>query len=90
MPSPLSQTYTHMWAVRWTFTNKLDGLHDSFYGSWLPRPNCIMKLYRTKRDCQAAIKEHFGYIARRRDLRTEPFCWRMPKAVRVTVTVATA
>lgn len=50
-------------------------------------PQMILPLFNTKAQCQAYIKEHYGYIAKRKDLRREPHNMRMPKPVRVTVTV---
>lgn len=45
-----------------------------------------LTVYRTRREARAWIEEHFGYLRHRPDLRAEPFGWRMPRAVRVTVT----
>lgn len=54
------------------------------------RPMMVSPLFETKRGCQLYIKEKYGYLARRPDLRKEPHCWRMPKPVSVTVTVREA
>jgi hypothetical protein len=35
-------------------------------------------------------EEKWGYIKKRDDLRAEPHGWRMPRAVRVTVTIKKA
>ena len=40
-------------------------------------------LFKTKAAAQRWIKQNFGYIASRRDLRNAPHYWRMPVAVRV-------
>lgn len=51
------------------------------------RPMMVLPLFTTKAQCQRYIKERFGYIAKRPDLRREPHNRRMPKPVRVTVAV---
>jgi len=43
--------------------------------------------FRTKRDAQEFIRENYGYIARRADLRKEPHGWRMPLPVKVLISV---
>jgi len=66
------------WVAKWSQTNKLDGHREYYIGhGWL--------LFKTRDECRAYIKEKFGYIAKRRDLRTEPHCWRVPKPVKVRV-----
>lgn len=42
-------------------------------------------LFKTKREASAWIKERYGYIAKRKDLRTPPHSWRMPKPVEALV-----
>ena len=68
------------WAAEWHSCNKADGvsrhlLHDDFN----------VKLFTRRCDCVCWIRQHYGYIAKRRDLRREPHGWRMPRPVRVTV-----
>jgi hypothetical protein len=41
----------------------------------------------TKREAQEYIKEKYGYIAKRKDLREEPFGWRMPTPIKVKITI---
>lgn len=66
------------WVAQWESRNKLDGLRRFFIGSgWT--------LFRTHAQCRDYIKEHYGYIAKRPDLRREPHGWKMPKPVKVTV-----
>lgn len=68
------------WGGLWRSENKMDGekthllLHD-----------CLPVLFRTRREARAFIKERYGYIRKRPDLRAEPFGWKMPIPVRVTV-----
>ena len=47
-------------------------------------------VFATKREAQAAIREHYGYIAKRKDLRKAPHNWRVPKPVKVDVIVKAA
>jgi hypothetical protein len=49
------------------------------------RENGIPPLFVTKKECNEWIKERFGYIATRSDLRKAPHGWRMPIPVEVVV-----
>ena len=57
------------------------------------RPNhflfdgCQLKLFRTRREARVWIEGKYGYIRNRPDLQIAPHNWRVPKAVRVTVTI---
>jgi hypothetical protein len=44
-------------------------------------------LFSTRKMARALINSHYGYIRRRSDLRRDPFGWRIPKAVRVKISV---
>jgi hypothetical protein len=44
-------------------------------------------LFYTRQAARDWIKENYGYIAKRKDLRAPPFCWRMPTAIRVRVSI---
>ena len=48
--------------------------------------DCLPALFRTRREAREYINEKYGYIRTRKDLRAEPHFWRMPRAVRVSVT----
>ena len=69
------------WAVEWHTRNRLDG--DLRKLVWDPRDR--YRLFRTRRECRAYIEVHSAVLRTRPDLRAEPFGWRMPRAVRVTV-----
>jgi hypothetical protein len=72
------------WAVEWHSVNVLDGNRRHLI--WNPEPGPgAFRLFRTRRECRAYIEERYGDIRWREDLRTEPHGWRMPQAVRVTV-----
>lgn len=43
--------------------------------------------FRTKIACAEYIRKEWGYIRSRKDLRGPPHFWRVPRAVRVRVTV---
>ena len=69
---------TNLWAGEWHSKNNLDGeRRHILYENLLPA------LFRTRHECRAYIKDKYGYIAGRRDLRDEPHGWRMPQAVKV-------
>lgn len=72
---------TH-WGVQWYSRNNLEGETRQFM--WHEgRP----ALFRTRQLARDWIRERYGYIAHRRDLREEPHGWRVPKAMRVKVTI---
>lgn len=77
-------SYVKLSAERWGLlsdkTDQLDGrtVHLIF-------DNCLPVLFRTRREARAYATKRFGYIKTRPDLRREPHCDRMPKAVRVRV-----
>jgi hypothetical protein len=72
------------WAVEWHSVNRLDG--DRRHLQWRPEPGPgAFRLFRYRRECRTYIEERYGYIRDREDLRAEPYGWRMPQAVRVTV-----
>jgi hypothetical protein len=73
----------HAWAAEWHQVNKLDGLTNYLMAGLTTR----LTLFATKKACQEWIRDNYGYIRTRKDLRVEPHCWRVPKAVRVTVTI---
>lgn len=80
--SMTTNTPITFWAVEWHSRNRLDG--DQRYLIWDNR----VELFRTRRECRAAIDERFGYIRERADLRGEPHGWFPPRAVRVSVVAA--
>lgn len=84
---------TEGWAIKWRSDNALDGKREYLIGRYAcggapPELEGYPKfLFRTRRAALAAIKEHYGYIAKRPDLRREPHGWRVPVPVRVRVEI---
>lgn len=80
----------YYWAAKSDTTNRLDGRGVNFRLFWWKAPKIehgqVVQLFRTRRECRDWIRYEYGYLARS-DLRKEPHCWRVPKPVRVTVTV---
>ncbi len=70
------------WAVQWRSDNRLDGKTRHFMWDGV-QPF----LFRTRQKARDAIRERWGYIRNRPDLRREPCGWKMPIPVRVTVTL---
>ena len=70
----------NLWAAEWHEKSRLDGeqKHLIYLG---PLP----VLFRTRKKCREYIKQQYGYIAKRPDLREEPHGWRMPQAVKVKI-----
>lgn len=68
---------TYRWAVEWR-TNS-DG--------WFTWSGTGPLLFFTRREARAHITKECGFIKTRPDLRAEPHGWKMPRAVRVAVTL---
>lgn len=73
------------WSVLWRSENKLDGETERLQGDCGELP-----LFATREECRAYIKDRYGYIRERPDLRKEPHGWKIPIPVRVAVTVEDA
>lgn len=70
------------WAIKWREENRLDGKRENFITE---TTGVGYLLFRTREEARNTIKERWGYIAKRKDLRQEPHGWKMPLAVRVEV-----
>ena len=71
------------WALKWDTTNALDGRRTYFCGEG----GTIPALFKTKAQATKYARETWGYLNKRPDLRAEPHCWRIPKAVRVRIKI---
>lgn len=72
------------WAPEWYSLNRLDGETRRillFQGRDRPL------LFCTRNECREYIAREWGYIAKRPDLRGEPHGWRVPRPIRIRVTV---
>ncbi len=84
------------WAIKWHSENKLDGVTEHLMGLWpdYKRSSNVSGYYKgvfqTRQQARDFNNKHNGYIRNRPDLRAEPHGWRMPKVVKVEVTVAEA
>lgn len=71
-----------LWGLLWHSRNRLNGLSE--YIMWRSgRP----LLFDTRADARRYAQAHYGYITQRADLRSEPHGWRLPRPVKVVVTV---
>jgi hypothetical protein len=87
LPKPVTvRTSLQRWAAQWYSRNRLTGVtqHFLFAGGLIP------VLFRTRQEARAWIAEKYGYIAKRPDLQREPHGWRVPRAVKVRVSVEVA
>ena len=87
------------WGILWRSDNRLDGTRRELLGDItaphgdghpVVRPAGVAQAaltFRTKRAAQAFIRDRYGYIAKRPDLRCEPHGWKMPVPVRVKICV---
>jgi hypothetical protein len=71
------------WAIRHRTVNRLDGKRVWLEGT--TEHPCRTVLFETRDEARAHIRENWGYIATRPDLRAEPHGWRMPTPVKVWV-----
>lgn len=74
------------WAVQWYSRNRLDGVTRHWEWDYERGP----VLFHTRAAARAFIREKYGYIATRPDLRAEPHGWRVPRAIRVSVVLKEA
>lgn len=74
------------WAIKWRSDNALDGKRERLGCGHTGLPI----IFRTRAEAQTFIRQTYGYIAKRPDLRREPHGWKMPKAVRVRIIVEEA
>ena len=81
------------WGILWRSKNRLDGKRENLEGAaWRTAPpelrGCTgSMMFCTRHACREFIEKHWGYIRDREDLRAEPFGWKMPKAVKISVQV---
>jgi hypothetical protein len=69
------------WSVLWRSRNQLDGdTQRLMHGV----------VFNTRREARAYVSQKYGYIRHRPDLRRDPHGWRMPKVVRVIITMEVA
>ena len=67
------------WGLLWEQENRLDGktVH-LIYDNGKPA------FFQSRSSARIYRDENYGYIKTRKDLRTEPHCWRLPKIVRIS------
>lgn len=80
MTPPLHREYER-WAILWRRSNRLDGYEEFIIGDGEGMP----LTFSTRQETRDHIKQRYGYIRERKDLREEPHGWKMPTAVKVTL-----
>lgn len=68
------------WALQWYSKSKLDGIQTHII-----MDNLLPKLFVTRSEARIWAKQRYGHIAKRRDLRADPYGWRVPKPIRVSI-----
>lgn len=79
----MNKIYLKRWGVKFHSKNKLDGIRSFFVFE-----NYFPVLFFTKREAMEYIKGRYGYLKDRKDLRQEPFGWRMPKPIKITIEIS--
>lgn len=70
------------WGLIWQSKNKLDGVNchpvvDEYHGK---------PFHFTRRAAMEFREKHYGYLRDRRDLKSEPHGWKMPRVARIKIT----
>ena len=78
----MSDIKAKAWGVLWRVNNKASGKILSIMYAETGTP----VLFRTKRLAKEWIRQNHASVAHRTDLRAEPYGWRMPIPVRVSIT----
>ena len=83
-----------VWGILWVSNNRLDGYRSHLMGSAaIAKPEavsgCKLMVFPTRARARRYIEDNYSYIRQRRDLREEPHGWKMPRAVRVRMSVET-
>lgn len=68
------------WALRWVSKER-----EHLIGAGWECP--MTHTFKTYSEAAAFKREHYGYIAKRKDLREPPHEWRSPQIVRVKITI---
>lgn len=83
------------WAIKWLSESRLSGRREYLLGGARherpsPFAGYTTMVFETRREARQYLKEHYGYIRERKDLRQEPHGWKPPMVVKVTVMVKEA
>lgn len=71
------------WAILWRQENQLDGKREHLVGDGHDLP----LMFLTRAECRSHLRDRYGYIRTRPDLKTEPHGWKMPRVVKIVVAV---
>lgn len=70
------------WALKWRSKNKMDGYRECFiYDFGFPL------LFISRKVAREYVKQNYSYIAKRLDLQREPHGWKVPRVVRINLTM---
>lgn len=83
MAKPLRVAYC--WSILWRSNNSLDGPREYLVG--IPDGKARTLLFPTRKAARDYNDCAFGYIRESRDLKAEPYGWKMPRVVRVKVEI---
>jgi hypothetical protein len=71
------------WAILWQSSTNLMGIDAISCGT----SQTNIMIFHTRHEARKEIWIRFGYIKDRPDLKSEPHGWKMPKPVRIKLTV---
>jgi len=70
------------WCLIWRNDNKLEGkVRHIIFRNYVPA------IFHTCREAREYAEKEYGYIRKRKDLRREPYGWKMPIAARVIIDI---
>lgn len=81
------------WAIQWRQDNWLDGktshlvIDREIRNSFTLKITGMPKLFFTRREASIWNERQYGYIKYRDDLRGEPHGWKMPRVVKVNISI---
>lgn len=73
----------YRWGLLWWSKNKPDIQNHLIFKKSEP------VTFRTRKEAREFANQEYGYIKTRKEARAQPFGWRFPKAVRISITIDT-
>jgi len=79
------------WAIKCAYDNLSEGYQEHIECDWkrkeATRTGLPWLIFRTRAEARAYREDRYGYLRDRPDLKLEPFGWKMPKVIKVIVSI---
>ena len=76
----MSELTMAIWGLEWRSNNVLDGERK-----YLIYQDTLPCMFKTRREARCYLRDRYGYIRTRPDLRVEPHGWKMPRVTKLIV-----